>query len=71
MEQHFERKSKKDATCPKFSARIIVGLREYDHVSPALKELKWLNVKDQLYLRDDVLVFKSLHHLTPPSLTPP
>ena len=52
-----------------FSACIIVCLRKYDHVSPALKELKWLNVKDQLYLRDDVLVFKSLHHLTPPSLT--
>ena len=51
-----------------FSARIIIGLRKYDHVSPALKELKWLNVKDQLYLRDAVLVFKSLH-LTPPSLT--
>ena len=29
-----------------FSACIIVCLRKYDHVSPALKELKWLNVKD-------------------------
>ena len=52
-----------------FAARITVGLRKYDHVSPALKELKWLNVKDQLYPRDAALVFKSLHHLTPPSLT--
>ena len=49
-----------------FCARMIVGLRKYDHVSPALRELKWLNVKDQLYHRDAVLVFKSLHHLTPP-----
>ena len=48
-----------------FAARIVVGLRKYDHVSPALKELKWLNITDQLYLRDAVLVFKSLHHLTP------
>ena len=52
-----------------FAARILVGLRTYDHVSPAFKELKWLNVKDQLYLRDAILVFKSLHNLTPPSLT--
>ena len=52
-----------------FAARILVGLRKYDHVSPAFKELKWLNVKDQLYLRDAILVFKSLHNLTPPSLT--
>ena len=52
-----------------FAARIIVGLRKFDHVTPALKELKWLNVIDQLYLRDAVLVFKSLNKLTPPSLT--
>ena len=32
-----------------FAARIIVGLRKFDHVTPALKELKWLNVIDQLY----------------------
>ena len=48
-----------------FAARIVVGLRKYDHVTPALKELKWLNITDQLYFRDAVLVFKSLHHLTP------
>ena len=42
-----------------FAARIIVGLRKFDHVTPALKELKWLNVSNQLYLKDAVLVFKS------------
>ena len=52
-----------------FAARIIVGLRKFDHVTPALKELKWLNVSNQLYLKDAVLVFKSLNKLTPPSLT--
>ena len=44
---------------------IVVGLQKYDHVSRALKELKWLNITDQLYFRDAVLVFTSLHHLTP------
>ena len=46
-----------------FVARIVVGLRKYDHVSPVLKYLHWLNITDQLYLRDAVLVFKLLHHL--------
>ena len=52
-------------TVQNFAACIIVGLRKYNHVSSALKELKWLNVKDQLYLRDAVLVFNSLHKFTP------
>ena len=50
---------KKMQLVPNFAARIIVGLRKFDHVTPALKELKWLNVSNQLYLKDAVLVFKS------------
>ena len=40
-----------------FAARIICGSRKFDHVTPLLKELHWLPVKTQLYLRDTVLVF--------------
>ncbi len=36
-----------------------------DLVDLSYEELKWLNITDQLYFRDAVLVFKSLHHLTP------
>ncbi len=31
----------------KFAAQVAVGgMQKYHHISPALKELKWLNVKD-------------------------
>ena len=28
-----------------YACRIVAGLRKYDHISEALKSLKWLNVK--------------------------
>jgi len=44
-----------------FAARIICGSRKFDHVTPLLKELHWLPVKSQLYLRDAVLVFIEMY----------
>ena len=39
-----------------FAARIICVSRKFDHVTPPLlKELYWLPIKSQLYLRDAVL----------------
>ena len=32
-----------------FAARIILGLRKYDHISTGLKSLRWLNVKQDLW----------------------
>ena len=43
-----------------FAARIISGSRKFDHVTPLLKELHWLPIRSQLYLRDAVLVFKCM-----------
>ena len=31
-----------------FAARIISGTRKYDHITPVLKELRWIPVKLQL-----------------------
>ena len=42
-----------------FAARIVSGTRKFDHVSPALKDLRWIPVKSHLYLRDAILAFKS------------
>ena len=39
--------------------------RRYDHVSPALKSLKWIPVKSHLYLRDAVMAFKCMTGLSP------
>ena len=48
-----------------YAYRIITGLRKYDHVSEALKSLKWINVRDKLLFNDLVMVYKSLKNLTP------
>ena len=41
-----------------FAAHIISGTRKFDHVSPPLKDLRWIPVKSHLYLRDAFLAFK-------------
>ena len=38
-----------------FAARILVGLRKFDHISPALNDLGWLPVKDLLIHRDLII----------------
>ena len=48
-----------------FAARIVVNKRKCDHVTPILKSLNWLPVKDQLYFRDAVLAFKCMSGLAP------
>ena len=57
-------------TCKRFSkfrtfaARILAGLRKFDHISPALNDLGWLAVKDLLIHCDLIMcinVFILLH----------
>ena len=48
-----------------YACRIVAGLRKYDHVSEALKSVKWLNVRDKLFFNELVMVYKCLKNLTP------
>ena len=48
-----------------YAYRIVAGLRKYDHVSEALKSLKWLNVRNKLLCNDLVMMYKCLKKLTP------
>ena len=48
-----------------FAARIVCNIRKYDHVAPALKSLKWIPVKSNLYLRDSVMAYKCMTGLAP------
>ena len=48
-----------------FAARIITGLRKYDHISPALKDLGWPSVKDLFIHRDLITMYKCLNGLVP------
>jgi hypothetical protein len=45
-------------TVQNFAARIMTGSRKYDHITPALKQLKWLPVESILYLWDCVMTYK-------------
>ena len=44
-----------------FAARLVSGLRKYDHVSPALTALGWLGVREVIAQRDAVNVNRALH----------
>lgn len=61
MEQYNPKNIKKLQLVQNFAARIVLGLRKYDHISEGLRCLKWLNVKDTLFLNDAVMIHKCLH----------
>ena len=42
-----------------FACRILSGAKKFDHITPLLKDLRWLPIRQQLYFRFAVLVFKS------------
>ena len=48
-----------------FAVRILTGVKKYDHVSPALKELGWLSIERLPQLRDVTIVFKCVNNLVP------
>ena len=52
-----------------FAARIILGLRKYDHISAGLRSLRWLNVKQRLMVNDAVMMHKCLKGQSPSYLS--
>ena len=52
-----------------FTCRIVSGTRKYDHVTPHLKSLSWLTIKDQLYYRQATTAFKYISGHAPKYLT--
>ena len=60
-----ETKLNKIQAVQNFACRIVFGAKKYDHVTPLLKELKWLPIRKQLYLRKAVLVFKCMNGMAP------
>lgn len=47
------------------SARLIFGLRRYDHITDALLSLHWLRVPERLAFKMAVLSYRALHGLAP------
>ena len=51
-----------------FVRKIVTSSRKFDHVTPLLRQLKWLPVKQLLYYRDSVLTYKCFKGLAPKQL---
>ena len=50
------------------AARLITGSRKFDHITPVLRDLHWLPVRQRIIFKIALLVFKCLHGLAPPYL---
>jgi hypothetical protein len=51
------------------AARLVTGLRKFDHVSPILRDLHWLPVRQRITFKVATLVFKCLHGGAPSYLS--
>ena len=48
-----------------FAARVVLGLKKFDHISQAIKSLNWLPVNDRIYLNDALMMYKCINKLVP------
>ena len=48
-----------------FTARIVTRSRKFDHITPILKQLRWMPVKDHFFYRDAILTFKCINGMAP------
>ena len=51
------------------AARLVIGLKYSDHITPAFIELHWLLIKQRITYKLCLLVYKSLNGLAPPYIT--
>jgi hypothetical protein len=47
------------------AARLIFSARKFDHVTPLLRDLHWLRVRERIEFRLAVLVYRCLHGMAP------
>jgi len=53
----------------KVAARLVTGIRRCEHITPVLRQLHWLPVRQRIEFKMAVLVYKSLKALSPRHLT--
>ena len=46
-------------------ARVILGRRKYDHVTPALEKLHWLPVQYRILYKILIITYRALHGQSP------
>ena len=44
----------------KKSARLITGVKKYDHITPVLKELHWLKIDERIDFESALQMYKGL-----------
>jgi len=52
-------------TAQNAAACVVTGTRKFDHVTPVLRQLHWLPVRQQITFRLAIITFKCLHGLAP------
>src|SRR5258706_10566454 len=50
------------------AARLIYSSSKYDHISPLLRQLHWLQAKERIEFKLAVLVYRCMHGTAPPYL---
>ena len=48
-----------------FACRIIANGKKFDHITPILKYIGWLPVKEHLLFKDLVMIYKCINSLAP------
>ena len=48
-----------------FACRIVTNTKKFDHITPKMRELNWLPVKEHLHFRDTVMMYKCVHDFSP------
>ena len=50
------------------AARFITGARKYDHITPVLRDLHWLPLRQRITFKIATLMYQCLNGLAPPYL---
>ena len=51
-----------------FACRIISGVKKFDHITPVLRAMQWLPIRQLLYYRNAVMAFNCVTGCAPDSL---
>ena len=51
------------------AARLVCGIRKFDHITPILKSLHWLPVQQRIEYKVLLLCFQAIHGLAPDCLS--
>ena len=51
------------------ATRVVTVAKKFDHITPVLRELHWLPVRERIRFKLAMIVYKCLHGLAPPYLS--